>query len=385
MSAFDVEGLLADARAQTGLGNFGEPDFREGLGVLVDTYQRAGLDARRTKRERSRVVQLLATRLRVQAAFDAHPEIRERAVRAPLYLTGLPRTGTSARFNLLGVDPAARPLLLWEGIFPDPLGREVEAGEEDPRLTALRGYYEQALVKNPDFAKIHEARADRPEECVMLQAHTFCDVQVGIEVLLEPYASWFQQQDLRAAYRYYADLLRMLDWQRPGTRWLLKSPAHLWALDVLVECFPDVGIVLTHRDPASVVASYCSMMAALADGIGAIEPAKLGPVVLEYLARSMERGLAARDRSESERFLDVDYRALVGDPLAAARQVYGRFALPLSRETEALLARHVALHPQNRHGAHDYTLEQYGLSRDGVRDRLSAYVERFDLPVGGAR
>lgn len=377
-ASFDAEKLIAEAREQTGLQDLGGDDFREGLGVLIETYLGAGFDDSRLRRERRRLLQLLATRLRVAEAFRQHPEIRERPIRAPLYLTGFPRTGTSALFNLLGIDPASRPLLLWEGIFPDPMPG-LEPGQEDPRLGALRAYYEKGKEKNPAFSKIHDVQADGPEECVMLLAHCFRDVQMGIEVLLEPYASWFQQQDLRGSYAYYADLLRLLDWQRPGQRWLLKSPAHLWALDVLAESFPDGALVLTHRSPAAIVASYCSMMAALLGAPCALEPEQLGPVVLEYLARKMESALAARDRADPKRFLDVAYAEFVDAPMAAAERIYGHFGLDLPGATADLMRAHVEAHPQNRHGAHDYSLAEYGLSDAAVHERLRDYIERFDL------
>ena len=376
-----VAALLAEAQRATGLEDFGDPAFREGLDVLVATYLANGFDARRLRRERRRLGQLLATRLRVVDALRRHPEIRTRALRSPMILTGFPRTGTSALFNLLAADPAARPLLLWEGVFPDPL-EGLPSGQTDPRLEALRAHYEKGREKNPEFSKIHEVRADGPEECVLLLAHAFCDVQMGIEPLLEPYASWFQAQDLRAAYALYHDLLRMLDWQRPGERWLLKSPAHLWALDVLVERFPDVCLVVTHRDPVEILGSYCSMMAALLTGQTHFDPKALGPVVLEYLARSMERGLAARERSDPARFVDVDYGAFLADPLAEARRIYAAFGLALGAEAGAAMRAHLERHPQHRHGTHDYQLESFGLEAGRVRERLAAYTARFGLAPG---
>jgi hypothetical protein len=372
-----VAGVLADARAAAGLGDFGDPGFREGLGVLLETYAREDFTERGRRRARRRIVQLLATRLRVEAALRRHPEIREREIRRPLYLTGLPRTGTSALFNLLGVDPAARPLLLWEATFPDP-AEGLAPGQPDPRYLAVKAHYERSRERNPEFTKIHFADADTPEECVLLLAHDFCDVQLGIEVLMEPYGSWFQRQDLHRPYAYYADLLRMLDWQRPGERWLLKSPAHLQALDVIVEMFPDACIVVTHRDPRECVGSYCSMMAALMDQ-RRTDPRALGPVVLEYLARKMERAMAARARLDDKRFLDLRYTDFVADPLAAARRIYAHFELPLPAGTAAALERHVREHPQGRHGAHEYGLEEYGLTPERVIERLRGYVERHRL------
>ncbi len=378
---FSEAAMLEAARQATGLDDFGDPGFREGLRVLLATYdETAGFNAKGRRRFQRRLLQLLSQRLKIEAAFSRHPEVRERRIAGPMYLTGLPRTGTSALFNLLGMDPAARPLLLWEGIFPDPL-EDLAPGQTDPRLAALRAHYQRGRETNPDFTKIHFADADTPEECVMLLAHTFCDVQMGIEPLMEPYASWFQKQDLRASYAYYHDLLKLLDWQRPGDRWLLKSPAHLWALDILVEMFPDTCIILTHRNPLEILPSYCSMMASLMVAREALDPHELGPTVLEYLARSLTRALAARDRSDPKRFLDVDYRSFVADPMSSIERIYGHFGLELSPESEAGMRGHVRDNPRGKHGAHRYGLSEYGLTPEAVIGRLAPYIERFQIPV----
>ena len=309
----------------------------EGLGVLLETYERAGLRRGGRKRTRSRLLQLLANRLKVERAWKEHPEILRRPLPRPVYLTGLPRTGTSTLFNLLACDAASRPLLLWEGVCPDPI-ESIAPGEPDPRMQMIQAGLDADRARNPDFDKIHFAKADGPEECVLLLAHTFRDVQLGIEPLMQPYGDWFERQDLLAPYTYYKGLLQMLDWQRPGERWLLKSPAHLWALDVLVDLFPDACIVQTHRDPVEVIPSYCSMMAALMSIREHVDPQLLGPVVLEYLARSLERGLAARERSDAARFIDIDYRGFTAEPLREIARVYGYFGLPFPRTTESAMA-----------------------------------------------
>ena len=196
------ESLLADAVAGAGgLTDFGDERFLEGLRVLLSTYERAGLRSGGRKRARGRILQLLTNRLKIEQAFKEHPEIREHKIEAPLYLTGLPRTGTSALFNLLGVDAANRPLLLWEGIFPDPLGKELAPGQEDPRLVGLRAYYEHLKQKDPAFDAIHFVNADGPEECVLLLAHTFCDVQMGVEPLMSPFREFFEAARSRSVIR----------------------------------------------------------------------------------------------------------------------------------------------------------------------------------------
>ena len=376
-SRFVERELLDEARKATGLDDFGAPEFREGLGMLIETVAGNPFSERGRQQYRQRLVQLLSTRLRIEEAFRRHPEIRERPIAAPMFLTGLPRSGTSALFNLLAIDPAARPLLLWEGVFPDP-DWDLAPGEVDPRHRAMKAVSEKTRETNPEFTKAHFADADTPEECVLLHAFAFDGGQFGFELLLEPYASWFSGHDLRPLYRYYADLLRLLDWQRPGQRWLLKSPAHLWALDTLVETFPDCSIVWNHRDPAVCIPSIASMIHMIASDRVESPALEFGPKVLEHYATSLERGLAVRDRLNPDRFVDIDYHALVSNSLGEVERVYAHFAQPLD-SVRAAMESHVASHPKDKHGKHEYDLASFDLTRDGVRERFRDYVERFGL------
>jgi hypothetical protein len=371
--------LLAEAKAKAGLTDFGGEDFRQGLRVLLEMYDTtARLTPGGRKIARRRIGELLTNRLFIQETLKKHPEIKARPIRRPMYLTGLPRTGTSALFNLLAIDEVSRPLLYWEGCYPYPI-EGAAPGEPDPRLVALRQSLERMRQKDPEFAKVHEVSADGPEECVQLLAHTLGGVQLGVEPLISPYREWFEKQDLRGPYAYYADLLRMLDWQRPGQRWLLKSPAHLWALDVLVGMFPDACIIQTHRDPAQIIGSYCSMVAMLMRGSEGVDRLKLGPTVLEYLARSAERAMEAREKLGPARFVDVDYRQFVKDPMGAVERIYDAFKLELAPRTAHAMRKHIADHPQNKHGAHTYTLADYGLTAEMVTARMARYIERFDV------
>lgn len=374
-ASLDVSGLLEEARQGTGLADFGADDFREGLGVLLETYETNGFDTDACRRLRGRVLGLLMERLRIEDAWRTHPEIRDVTIEAPMYLTGLPRTGTSALLNLLAQDPAARPMQLWEGLNPSPLPGNPPQ-EDDPRFVAMRDFMDRMYEENPDFDRIHHTSADTPEECIHLLNHTFQDVQFGMEVLMQPYGAWFEAQDHRPSYLYYADLLRMLQWQRPGDRFLLKTPAHLWALDILVDMFPDCSIVVTHRDPVECVASYSSMMEALMKG-RAFERRDLGPVVMEYLARKMEHSMACRESIDPARIVDIRFDDIVAAPVGAVRSIYDHFRLPMPAVLEAAFGDHAAAHPQGEHGTHDYELETYGLTEGRIRDRFATYTERF--------
>lgn len=377
----DADRLMQDAAGRAGSDDFGPGDFQEGLETLLEAYTRARLHEAGVKTTYKRLRDLLINRVAIQRTLQARPEIQDRTLRSPLYLTGLPRTGTSALFNLLGSDPAARPLLFWETKFPTPFDGPLPDSGEDPRLTALRDGIDRARAKSPAFSQIHDLRADGPEEGVGLLAHTFQSVMMGIEPLLPPYDAYFQSRDQQPIYAYYIDLLRMLDAERPGDRWLLKSPCHLWALDVIVAELPDACIVQTHRNPLEAIPSYCSMMEAIMAIRESVDRATLGPTVLEYLARSLEAGLAARDTLDASRIFDVDYRRFVSDTEPVVRELYQHFGFELPPETVSAMGEHATTHGKDRHGKHEYTLEMYGLTGTMVRDRLAAYIERFGLPA----
>ena len=382
---FDLDTLLAEAVTATGLTDFGSADFKPGLQTLIDTYTHNGFDERGLKRNRKRLVKLLQVRLKIEAAWKQHPDIRHIQINAPMLLTGLPRTGTSALLNLLSQDLAARPLKLWEGMSPDPLPINPDTGhvppeQEDPRYLGMKQFYEEAHQKNPDFDKIHYTTADTPEECIHLLNHTFQDVQFGVETMMEPYGSWFQQQDHLPSYRYYADILRLLQWQRPGERWLLKSPAHLWALDCLTQLFPDCAIVITHRNPLECVTSYASMLESMLIG-RQFDRQQFGPVVMEYLARKVESSLAQREHIAPERILDLQFNDFIADGIGTVKRIYQHFHLPMSADTEQRFQRYADAHPMGKHGKHDYRLEEYGLTRDQILNRFAFYIERFAVPL----
>lgn len=371
--SFDVDGVLADARRKSGLNDLGGDDFLPGLKMLLDTYAVHYSDDKARRQKRRRVVDLLMARARIEAAWQAHPDIKQIAIPKPMYLTGLPRTGTSALLNLLAVDPDARPLKLWEGLNPDPLpGNPPE--HEDPRYLAMKQFYDE-MNQGGDFRKIHSTSASTPEECIHLLNHTFCDVQFGYEPLMEPYGSWFRRQDLRASYRYYADILRLLQWQRPGRRWLLKSPGHLWALDILTEMFPDCAIIITHRNPLESVASYCSMMEALMAGRCDLDRRELGLATLNYLADKLQSSYRQRERIDPKRILDLHFNHFIADPIAVVQRIYAHFELPLSDATLTAMRAYQQAHPMGKHGKHEYDLASYGLTEPQVMQRFAFYTQ----------
>lgn len=379
---FDADELIAEAKGQTGFEDFGEPPYREGLEKLLETYDRNIQDEDGRKRCRDRVVMQLATRLKCENAFKTIPEIAEQEIKAPIFVTGLPRSGTSALLNLLVAAPENRGLLQWEVQFPDPWP-DSKPGEDDPRYPFLVKALEQ--TRNSEFAKIHFIDADTPEECVLLHAFAFNGVQLGFEIMLEPYHSWLLEQDLETVYAYQKRQMQMLNWRNPGQQWMLKAPAHMWGIDAILKVFPDARFVWCHRDPQKVVPSINSMnkvvMGMYGGDLSHLDAGEIGRAVMEWYALSLEQGLAMRDKLPAELFVDCSQREFVDDPMSVVQRVYDAFGLPLGEETRSALQSHIDANPKGKHGKHEYDLAEYGLTSELIAERFAFYTNDERWPI----
>jgi hypothetical protein len=379
---FDADALIREAVEQTGFDDFGSLPYREGLDVLLETYDQHVRDQEGRKRCRGRVLSQLVTRLKCENAFKTIPEIAQQEIVAPIFVTGLPRSGTSALLNLLVTAPENRGVLQWEVQFPDPWPNS-KPGEEDPRYP----YLEKALkeMRNSEFAKIHYVDADTPEECVLLHAFAFHGVQLGFEIMLEPYRSWLLQQDLVPLYAYQKKQLQLLNWRNPGQQWMLKAPAHMWGIDAILEVFPDARFIWCHRDPQAVVPSINSMnqmvMGMYMGDSSHIDTPQMGRSVMEWYAQSLEEGLAAREKLPPELFLDCSQQEFVQRPMELVERLCREFNLPLSEEGRAAMQAHVDANPKGKHGRHEYDLATFGLSRELIDQRFSFYTDDGRWPI----
>jgi hypothetical protein len=379
---FDADELIEEAITQTGFDDFGDLPYREGLEVLLATYDRHVVDPEGRKRCRDRVLALLATRLRCENAFSTIPEIHQQDIPAPLFVTGLPRSGTSALLNLLVAAPENRGVLQWEMQFPDPWPGS-RPGEEDPRYPYLVKALQE--TRDSEFARIHYIDADTPEECVVLHAFALHGVQLGFEIMLEPYRGWLLEQDLKPLYAYQKKQLQMLNWRNPGRQWLLKAPAHMWGIDAILQVFPDARFVWCHRDPQAVVPSINSMNRALLGmylgDTSHIDQAAMGCAVMEWYALSLERGLAQRAGHPSSLFVDCSQRELVDRPMTLVERIYHAFGLPLEPESRSAMQAHVDANPKGKHGKHEYDLASFGLTREMIADRFEFYIRDGRWPI----
>jgi hypothetical protein len=385
-SRFDADELIAAARKKTGLQRFDDESFRLPLGRLLESIEHeAELTPLGRMITRSRILGVLCNRLRAQRLFERHPEILDEEIRAPIFIAGLQRTGTTMLHRLLAADPGLRSLASWEALNPAPLKQPLWR-PRDPRIDtavlAERGL--QYLA--PDFFAIHPVEALAPEEEVILLDYSFLSTVAEATLHVPSFAAWLEQQDQTPAYAYLKKLLQLLSWQQRRERWILKTPHHLEWLDTLLAVFPDAKIIQTHRDPVKTLASFCSM---IAHGRGvfsdAVDAAEVGAHWAKKTQRMVNRALATRERVGDGSFIDVSYYDLIVDALTQVRRIYQFVDRPLS---DALVAQIAAAHrdnPQNKHGKHSYRLSDFGLSREAVEPGFAAYRARFHIAVEGER
>lgn len=377
--------LLAAARCKTGLSDFGDDFFRAPLQILLQALeQEAHLHPFGRFVMRTRLVDMLAVRLRVQDLLSRHPEILQQEIRAPIVIAGLQRTGTTMLHRLLAADPDTRALLSWEAINPVPDPKQ-QPGKPDRRIKAAVLAEKALAYLSPEFFAIHPVEATAPEEDILLMDFSFMSTVAEAMVRVPTYAAWLKQQDMTPVYQYVKVLLQLLQWQRPGKRWVLKTPAHLAHLDVLLKVFPDANIIQTHRDPAKTAGSFSSMVA---HGYGVFSDEVDTHEVAAHWNRNnadmVKAAMRVRDQYP-QAFLDVSYYDLLADPMAQVRRIYEFAGIPLTPQALAAMNASRERNVQNRHGVHRYSLEDFGLSKAQVHRDYAAYRQRFNIPEEGSR
>ncbi|ACK54382.1 sulfotransferase [Thauera aminoaromatica] len=323
---------------------------------------------------------LLSNRMRLAKFWAEHPETLADEVRQPVIVVGLPRCGTSYLFNLLAHDPEHRYLTNWETtvsqIPPTPPPVTLR---QDPRrrIGKLLMAFQRHLA--PGLESIHEFHLDGPEECTPLLMQGF-DTQALAGMFDAPdYSHWLDHADHRATYQHHRRILLTLQRCYPAGRWLLKSPDHLAALEALLETYPDACLIQLHRDPVQAVSSWASLNAAFR-GIWSerIDAAELGPQILERLATDMDASIDARQRLPADRFLDLQYRDLIADPLGQVERIHAHFGLDFAPSTRARVESF--LHgDRDKKRSHAYAPEHFGLSAERIRERFARYIGHYGV------
>jgi hypothetical protein len=383
---FDPEALIEQARDWAGSEDFGAEfdegeTWRDGLGLLCDGFvQEARLNDLGVEIAALDVVRALKNRLQVVDWRKVHPEIAEEKIEKPIFIVGQPRTGTTILFDLLAQDPALRPPLSWEVDAPLPVPRP-ETYETDPRIAETQATLEMSELIIPGFMSWHPMGAQVGQECVRITASQFCSMIFSVQYRLPSYYKWLlYEADHRQAYQFHRIFLQHLQSGVSG-QWLLKSPAHLWTLDTLVQTYPDAVIVQTHRDPLKVISSISALtnhLRRMASDDTSI--ADCAVQSCEEIVVGLQRGITLRESLPPGQVIDVQFADFMRDPFATIRSLYGRLDRELMPIAEQRMREHLAAHPGDGGGGR-YSWADTGLDADQLREQVAGYQERYDVPT----
>jgi Sulfotransferase family len=369
--------LLDAASTQTGLNDFGDLPFLEPLDVLIESMNReAKLEGPRFDQARNMIISMLTKRLALVGDRKKYPEIANEVITAPVFIVGAPRTGSTHLHALMATLDGVRSPMFWEMAAPSP-PPEAHSYATDPRIARI-----QAMVDlmPEELQKRHPVAANRPEQCNMLMDWSFYNLAWLASYEIPTYRNWLFNADHAPALEAHKRTLQHLQWRNPG-RWVLKYPKHLLNLDAVLATYPDARLIWTHRDPAVVLPSVCSLTGYMRSSTPGYDPKHFGPEWAALEETVMRRGISVRDNTEGPvgRDLDVHYRDLMRDEMGTVALVCAHLGIPFEQGSRSAVQTWLDDHPKTKHGVHTYAAEDFGLTVDGLHRRFSFYIDRFGI------
>ena len=380
MSKFNSNALIDSAIKKAGHSDFGGESWREGLDCLVDSLnETAELTQDGAKMMGYRLSRLLTNRLAIEKTYNEHPEINDQIVQGPIFVIGLPRTGTTALSQLVAADPQMRSLRGWESAAPVP-PPETATEYSDPRIAKTQAGLDYLYATYPKWASMHHESAETATECHDLLGMEFKAEHFNGMAYVPAYSDWVMNCDMKSAYAYHQRVLKLLQSKCPPYLWHLKTPVHMLYLDALVNEYPNAKLLWSHRDPAKVLGSVCSLISYCRSWLSdRSDIATIGNEQLNIWTEAMRRAIAFRDRVSDERFADLSLADIQTDPLGAINRAYAQLGIPFDDRSKTAMQKWVDWHKHGSHGTHVSHLEDFGLTEDQVRTAFGIYTRRFEV------
>jgi hypothetical protein len=381
--SLSADEMMQAARRRSANDDFGDTDFFPPLQTFIEACM-AEADLSLVGRMATRwdTLRFLTNLLRLREAERAAPDILDEPIAAPVFITGLPRSGTTFLHRLMMEDPQVAAPLVWQTIYPYPTRADRRHDGRIGRVVSQLRAFERLA---PEFRGLHPLDATSPQECSEITAHVFRSLRFDTTYHVPSYRRWLDGEGHAPAYRFHKRFLQHLQHQRPAgqpaPRWVVKCPDHLFALASIRAVYPDARLVFVHRDPVKVLLSV----------------AKLTEVLRDPFTRTMDR--AAIGRQESARWFEgtahmvaagetggfadpichVHYLDLIADPLATVQSVYGQLDMEMSEATAGRIAAAVTARPNGGYGPRDYRFADHGLDAGIERDKFRGYMMHFGV------
>lgn len=380
-STLEIESLKKAAIKATGLSDFGIDFWEEPLKVMLKSInEEANLHPIGQFITRQRIVNLLSARLRAEDYFKKYPEILEQDLYPCMVIVGLQRTGTTKLHRLLAADPDNRAILSWEALNPAPIKGDDKTGEE--RIKFAKTSVKALKYMSPSFFAIHPIEWEAPEEDVLLLDVSFLSTTMEATMNVPSYAAWLEQTDQSSAYIYMVKLLKLLQWQKPAKRWVLKTPHHLEFLDLAKKYFGNVQFIWTHRNIFECIPSFLSMVS-YSRILFSKQVSQKG-VAKHWVRKNgfmLEKALDFRkNNNENCLFTDISYKELVGDSISMIEKIYAERGEGISSELKELFEKSNHQNTKGKYGKHSYNLNDFGVDESFI-EKYTAQYQAFQKTI----
>jgi Sulfotransferase family len=384
----NADQLISLARHRTGLTEFGETPFTGPLqNFLRCCFEEANLSLVGRIATRWDVIRFLSNLLRLREEETRAPDILDQPITRPIFISGLPRSGTTFLHSLLAEDPVNLVPCVWQLIHPYP-PRNTVNGPDLRRRRVARQLRLFGLLA-PDFRRMHPINASSPQECSEITAHVFASLRFDSTYRVPSYRRWLDETGHLDAYRFHKRFLQHLQHQTAsGERWVLKCPDHVFALEAIRSVYPDARLVFVHRDPLAVLLSVARLTETLRRPFTrSIDKAEIGRQDSDRWLGATELMIAAaREQCFADQIFHVHYMDLVNDPVGTVAALYRHFGDELHPDAAARIGLLVGAKPNGGYRAHGSRLEEYGLDAALERERFARYMAHFGIrPEFGKR
>lgn len=377
----NVDSLMSKARGKTGLNDFGPDTFYKSFEMLINSLNR---DAKLTTVGQITIhiilLNSLIVRLKTQQWVKEHPEVLEEEIEKPFLITGLPRTGTTILSFLMEMDPENRSLLHWQADNPVP-PPQLATMAEDPRIYKCVKNLKLLEKVIPGYQAIHPMSATIPTECIQLMSHEFKNPFFAMLANISGYLDWIKDVDLVQSYLYHKLLLQILQSRVPVQTWALKSPVHCFRLKTLLQVYPDVRLIFTHRNPQKVIPSICSLITTFRSGLSDhVNPIDIGKDAIKLYQAASQKLMTLEKDFPNNNFYHLGYSRFMKDPIDALRGIYAHFGKEVKPLHEKNMQAWVKFNPKDKHGYHKYTLKDFGLTPELIEEEFGDYRKFYDIP-----
>lgn len=377
MMNLSAQALMDQACELTGLSDFGEPSFRAGLEKLVASINKEAIPTALGELAiPGNIVAKLVNRLKIEECYRLNPEIDDEVIQDTVFITGLPRTGSTALGHMLALDQNTRSLRSWEAAEPCP-PPDITVSD-DPRIAKQLQVLADIDVMAPGLTEALPFNEHAPDECFFLLEYSLTDVAFNGFYHVPDYEDWALTDglpEMDAAYRYHKRILKLLQWKTPAKRWVLRSPIHALHMDALLKSYPDARFVITHRQAEKVLPSICSLIILLRNCfLQNPAPVMLGKRQVEQWELALRRVIQFRDKLGEQRFFDIYHSEQIANPEPGLRNLYAFLGWQFNDELASALK---TWQQNNPKGSHKTDPSAFELDLDAIQKRFKFYTSRF--------